>query len=67
LHGTVEVYTITLEDFMLQFITILGISTILSVAAYKIQHGEIQEHKNLLLASDITTSEVTKISYLLTD
>ncbi|MCX7352459.1 MAG: hypothetical protein NTW22_04195 [Proteobacteria bacterium] len=52
---------------MLQFITILGISTILSVAAYKIQHGEIQEHKNLLLASDITTSEVTKIRYLLTD
>ncbi len=47
---------------MLQFIAILGISTLLSVAAYKIQHGEIQENINLL-----QNSETTKMSYLLID
>lgn len=52
---------------MLQFIAILGISTLLSVAAYKIQHEEIKETKGLLLCSDIETVELTQINYLLVD
>ncbi len=52
---------------MLQFIAILGISTLLSVAAYKIQHGEIQENINLLQDTAIENSETTKMSYLLID
>lgn len=36
------------EDLMLQFITILTLSTALSVAAYKIQNNEIKTNKNLV-------------------
>ena len=52
---------------MLQFIAILGISTLLSVAAYKIQHEEIRDSKCLLLGPDIATAELTQINYLLVD
>lgn len=57
---------------MLQFMAILGISTLLSVVAYKMQHEEIQE-KNILTASnklDTTFSNsagLTAISYLRTN
>ncbi len=67
MHGTVELYTTINEGRMLQFIAILGISTLLSVAAYKIQHEEIKETKGLLLGSDIATVELTQINYLLVD
>lgn len=52
---------------MLQFMTILGISTFLSVIAYKIQHEEIQKEQNLNLNTEFTignTSELTPTSYL---
>ncbi len=52
---------------MLQFITILGISTVLSIAAYKIQHEEIQESKKLMLNSDITASELAQLCSFATD
>lgn len=52
---------------MLQFIAILGISTILSVAAYKIQHEEMKENNKSLLNLDMAATELTKISYLTVD
>lgn len=51
---------------MLQFIAILGISTILSVAAYKIQNDEMKESKKLILKSK-TTPKLTQLSSLATD
>lgn len=36
---------------MLQFMAILGISTLLSIIAYKMQHEEIQE-KNIVTVSN---------------
>ena len=52
---------------MLQFITILSISTILSVAAYKIQHEEMQESKKLIINSKTKASELTQLFSLATD
>ncbi len=47
---------------MLQFIAILGISTFLSVVAYKIQHEEIQEKQSLLFSSEPAPAQITPIS-----
>jgi hypothetical protein len=56
------------EDSMLQFMTILGISTFLSILAYKMQHDEV-DGKNILTVSNVdtvfsNTEGLTAISYL---
>ncbi len=56
---------------MLQFMAILGISTLLSVVAYKMQHEEIHG-KNILTVSNVDTTfshsaALTAISYLRTN
>jgi len=50
------------EDSMLQFITILSISTILSVAAYKMQHSEMQGSKKLQLDTNTANSALLQLS-----
>ncbi|MBP9829337.1 MAG: hypothetical protein KBD04_04825 [Proteobacteria bacterium] len=52
---------------MLQFITILSISTILSVAAYKMQHSEMQAGKKLQLDTRTANSALLQLSSYSTD
>lgn len=46
---------------MLQFITILTISTALSVAAYKIQNNEMQNSKKSLLIPSVGISHSSSL------
>lgn len=57
---------------MLQFMAILGISTLLSVVAYKMQHEEMQEKNMLTVSNTVDTpfsnsAGLTTISYLRTN
>jgi hypothetical protein len=47
---------------MLQFMAILGLSTFLSVIAYKMQHEGVQESQSIFMSPDIGIIDVSKLN-----